>query len=553
MPANITNSKAIMDNRCSNSFAADAWLLIGTTLTGMAQLALCRSRLVGLVLCLCVAPFSWLACGLSLLGALVATLWPLWRQRDVRLLATGWYGVNGALCGFVVEWHFAQPLEAVVLTVLGAWVSALLLDLVVYRLGDAPVSLPPLTIPFVLVAILLTLAMPRLYAGLEQVQDLLFGQAILAAPRSVPVEGVARMDSATIASLEKGWKIYDAGLYRHAREVFLTLAEVVPGQAALWNGVGWSELRLGHVAEAGQAFGQALRLDPRHLQALDGQGWTMYLRGRYGEADRLFQRAVDLDPHFADALNGLGWIALRHHEAGRSVQLFSSALAHGSNVTSAREGLGRALLASQRRAESEAVFVAMLEESGSRVAAIKGLADVRRALMLHGERMTVDAREWQAVVDFMGWRVWVVLVIAGAVLVSLPWAAVIALTLMALGMALTSHMAGPGSLLWIDCHLQTVALIGLLMGEARYRSRIVGLLVVVGAVLTGLVVWALLHRLGFWIPLASFNVAGLLWKYGAVLRSKEEKKNNRTHFLGTNPLQTLSKRQQAAGENGYTQ
>jgi hypothetical protein len=74
-------------------------------------------------------------------------------------------------------------------------------------------------------------------------------------------------------------------------------------------------------------------------------------------------------------------------------------------------------------------------------------------------------------------------------------------------------LAGPASLLWIDLHLQTSVMIGLLMGGGRHHAVLARLLLAVGVALAGAAVWSLCHRLGGWVPLVSFNMAGLagLW------------------------------------------
>ena len=513
-------------------------MFASAVLGGMAQLALCRGWVAGLLITACFVPFSPMACAMAVVGAAVATLWPFLRQRDMRLLETGWYGVNGALCGFLVEWHFAHPLGALVLTILAAWAAALVLDLVVFALGDAPIGLPPLTLPFLAVAVVLTLAAPRLQVGLEH---LLAEGEVTPAPLAwtPPAPDPERAELAAPA-----WKAYGEGDYIRAHRGFLSLVRESPERAEYWNGLGWSEMKLGNDEDAAASFGESLARDPANPYAqdglgwlahsrqdmalaayrfaaaravlpqwadpYDGQGWAMYGMGRYGEAGALFRQALERAPGLSDALTGLGWTHLRRGEAKAALPLFVQALSADPQSLAAGQGLGRALLARGFGAEAETIFRSLL---GRAPDAIRGLADARRLMLLHGDAVTADPREWAALLDLLGWKLAAVAALVLTVIVSAPQAGLIGLAVMGLGMAVTTVLAGPASLLWIDLHLQTSVMIGLLIGRTRHHPVGARLVLAVAVGLAGVAVWVLFHRLGGWLPLISFNLAGLagLW------------------------------------------
>ena len=445
-----------MDARCSNSFADSARLLAKAISAGMAELALCRNWLAGLLIVAGFLPFSAEACGMALLGASVATAWPFLRQCDVRLLNSGWYGANGALCGFLVEWYFADLFGAIVLTVLAAWAAALILDAIVIPLGDAPVAMAPLTIPFLVMAALITLSVRPLQDGLER----------LAA--SAPVSAVSS-----------------------------------PEGGETWSNLGWKQFHRGDVAASARSFSAALAQEPGHPWALDGLGWSVYSQGRYGEAGRLFAQAHEIMPDMADALTGLGWVGLRQGRYEAAHRSFSEAMALDGKSLIAAEGLGRALMALGRHRESEAVFLGLLGKSPG---AIRGLADSRRLLLLEGASVTADPREWGEVVRLLGWKVLALGVLAATVLIWTPLAGLIGLSLMAAGLLASAALAGPCSLLWFDLHLQTVAMTGLLMARPQHFRGLWSLLAVVAVAVA---IWAVSHRLGLWLPLLSFNVAGV--------------------------------------------
>ncbi|MBF0175904.1 MAG: urea transporter [Magnetococcales bacterium] len=476
----------------------------------MAQLALCRHGVAGVLLTLCIAPFSLTACGLSFLGAWVATLWPFWRQRDRRLLVTGWYGVNGALCGFLVAWHFSHPVGAVVLTVLAAWLAAWLLDGMVYPWGDAPIGLSPLTIPFLLVAMGLTWAVLPVQRGIAWVDHLYHQMTPPAATLPLP-QGSLHARPVQVERLTKAWQLYGERGYPQAREAFLALVTAAPEQVEFWNGLGWAEFKLANYSAAGRAFRQALQRDPCHAHALDGLGWVLYQHGSDVEAQTRFQQALRSNLHLEDTRSGLGWLALRSRQVAEALAIFSDVLARDATSALAREGLGRALLAAQRWPESQRALGELLAQKSAGGAAIQAVADLHRAMLVHGERIVVDPREWQALAEFMGWRVGVIPVIAGVVLVSLPLAGGISLLLTGIGMAIVVALAGPGSLLWIDLHVQTVALTALLCSRSRHVSGLFKGVAVVVVTLFSVVVWVAAHHVGHWLPLLSFNVAGLMW------------------------------------------
>ncbi|MBI3445681.1 MAG: urea transporter [Magnetospirillum sp.] len=522
-----------MDARSSNSFAdSQLHLLLRAILAGMGELALLRHWRAGLVIAACFVPFSARASALALAGAAASTGWAFWRQRDVRLLTSGWYGVNGALCGFLVEWHFAHPAGAVLLTLFVAVMAAIILDTIVFALGDAPVGLPPLTIPFLVVAALMTLAIKPLQAGLERVE------AVLAAATASPTPSSSWVPAAGDPEAETAWRAYGAGDYRLARAEFLRLAQKSPEKAEIWNGLGWSEWRLRDGQAAIRAFNRALSLDGAHPYALDGLGWialeagrlreaeghfrsarisaptwadpsvglgwAVYGSGRYGEAEALFRQSLELAPQSAPAMGGLGWTSLRSGDYRTAQAMFERALAADGDSALAGEGLGRSLLALGERQRAENRFLALLGKSPQ---AIQGLADVRRMMLLHGETALIDSLEWAGVAERIGWAGGGMVLLVGAVLLWSPASGLIALSLAGLGLALSVALAGPCSVLWIDLHLQTVAMLGLLMGRPRHRPSPAGFL---ATLLSGIGLWAGLHLLGAWLPLLSFNMAAVL-------------------------------------------
>ena len=64
---------------------------------------------------------------------------------------------------------------------------------------------------------------------------------------------------------------------------------------------GVAELRLGHHAEAMQAFQKAIDLSGgRYARAAFGIGYLLYLEGNPGEAEKVIRRGLEVDDHSPD-------------------------------------------------------------------------------------------------------------------------------------------------------------------------------------------------------------------------------------------------------------
>jgi Flp pilus assembly protein TadD len=471
----------------------------------------------------------------------VATGWAFWGQRDGRVLAAGWYGTNGALWGLWASSLVTDPLGAALLTVAGALLAVWILDRLVFPLGDAPIALPPLSLPFVVVALLASLALPVGRDLVARVAGPLVHEAAaeppaLWRPRVVP--------TAFAGDLAAAWDAWERADYARARGQFAALAAAAPDLADAHNGHGWALFRLGALTEADAAFRRAVALDARHPYSLDGLGWIAFRRGRYREAARFFReaalgapawadphdglgwvaytrgrfrearehfdRAIALAPHHASALGGLGWTSLFEARVDEARRFFERASAADPGFLVAREGLGWALARSGRPREAERVFASILERSPGEREALTGLADARRRLALRGEGPARAARsEWEAVRRALPPSAAAVSIAAAAVvLLRMPWAGLAGLLCVVAGATLSVLTAGPSALAWLDLHVQTLAPLGLLIGRLTSPSmRALGR--VAAAAGAGVAVWALQHAAGMTLPLLAFNGVGL--------------------------------------------
>jgi len=91
-----------------------------------------------------------------------------------------------------------------------------------------------------------------------------------------------------------------------------------------------------------EAFGEAVRLDPKHAASYRGRGQAHYLLGRDAEALADLDEAIRLDPADALALNNRGLVRLRRGELDRATADFDEAIRHRPDVASYRCNRGSA-------------------------------------------------------------------------------------------------------------------------------------------------------------------------------------------------------------------
>ena len=178
-----------------------------------------------------------------------------------------------------------------------------------------------------------------------------------------------------------GWAEYFDGDHSSATITFKTALRRQPNWEGLYDGLGWSRLRVGHPRLARDAFHAALALEPQYLDALIGLGfaeyelrryseampplttalsqltptigeelfqaqrvrakigWSLYHLGRYQDALVVFQTGAGAqrDAHVFQA--GMGWCYLRLQRSGDARVAFERALALEPSYEDAVEGL----------------------------------------------------------------------------------------------------------------------------------------------------------------------------------------------------------------------
>jgi Flp pilus assembly protein TadD len=129
----------------------------------------------------------------------------------------------------------------------------------------------------------------------ETIRSLAAGETTLAA-----LEGMTAAEAYAIA--DYGWTLLAQGRVRAAETIFATLTLGNPRHSYFHALHGAALQRLDRTAEALDAYGRAIALDPGETSALVNRAELLLGRGAPGDADEvadLLERALELDPEAA--------------------------------------------------------------------------------------------------------------------------------------------------------------------------------------------------------------------------------------------------------------
>jgi Flp pilus assembly protein TadD len=181
-----------------------------------------------------------------------------------------------------------------------------------------------------------------------------------------------------------GWAEFFSGATRASTVTFKTTLRRQPTWEGLYNGLGWSRLRLNRPQLARDAFRAALDANPAYTDAMAGWGlalyeldeyaaaipaldqatatleaslgrdaaelvdlrealaWSLYRTGRFGEAAVEFERVIKARPGGPEPQAALGWSYLRLGRRGEARAAFTRALELAPHSSDAARGLSQA-------------------------------------------------------------------------------------------------------------------------------------------------------------------------------------------------------------------
>lgn len=113
--------------------------------------------------------------------------------------------------------------------------------------------------------------------------------------------------------------------------------------AVIQNSLGMVLMRQGKIAEAGDRFAAAVRINPAFAEAQTNLGNTLAAQGKPAEALDHYREAIRLKPDYTEPLVGIGGALLRLGRAAEAVPHYREALKLDPNLAEAHNGLGGAL------------------------------------------------------------------------------------------------------------------------------------------------------------------------------------------------------------------
>jgi tetratricopeptide (TPR) repeat protein len=94
------------------------------------------------------------------------------------------------------------------------------------------------------------------------------------------------------AALRAAVSLEDEGKYADAADRYRAILQHHPESALALTDLGNAEMKLGHPAQAEEAFRKALALDPTSRDALNNLAWLLYQNKRLDEAESLARKAI---------------------------------------------------------------------------------------------------------------------------------------------------------------------------------------------------------------------------------------------------------------------
>jgi hypothetical protein len=132
------------------------------------------------------------------------------------------------------------------------------------------------------------------------------------------------------------FRVHGLEMRSWVRAVFVGFAATAAGVTLLTQGrtpaelekAGWDAVRAGQLREAADAFGSAIRLDPRNVRLMLGAGLTAHLLGRRDEARQHLAAALQARPALTEASLLLGQILYVDGDLAGAIQVYEQALLH---------------------------------------------------------------------------------------------------------------------------------------------------------------------------------------------------------------------------------
>ncbi|HYE88132.1 MAG TPA: tetratricopeptide repeat protein [Vicinamibacterales bacterium] len=134
-----------------------------------------------------------------------------------------------------------------------------------------------------------------------------------------------------------GWIVFAAAM---ARTATLHGMQNSP-KVAILEQEGWAAIKAGKLAEAIDAFGEAIRLDPKNAWLRLGAGTAEFLARHDAEAKAQLEQALRLDATLVRARAQLAQVVKRQGDLQEAIRLYEVVVSEVPNDTAARDTLDR--------------------------------------------------------------------------------------------------------------------------------------------------------------------------------------------------------------------
>ena len=163
---------------------------------------------------------------------------------------------------------------------------------------------------------------------------------------------LAKNPLATIAHLNLGYALHEAGHHAEAVALYDRGLAVEPDAADLWNNRGLALGALGRTEEAIASYRHAADVDATHAESRSNLGNALASIGRYAEAAEAYREALRRRPGYAEAHNNLANVLALGGDTAQALEHYRLALAADPTYVEAQRNMGEVLLGAGRAAEA---------------------------------------------------------------------------------------------------------------------------------------------------------------------------------------------------------
>ena len=163
---------------------------------------------------------------------------------------------------------------------------------------------------------------------------------------------LAKNPRATIAHVNLGYQLHEAGRSADALVLFERGLAIEPNAGDLWNNRGLALGALGRTDDALASFRRAAEVDPRNAEALSNLGNVLAAGGRYPEAADAFRESLRRRPRYAEAHNNLANVLAMGGHTAQALEHYAQAVTIDPAYVEAQRNMGEVLLAAGRPREA---------------------------------------------------------------------------------------------------------------------------------------------------------------------------------------------------------